>query len=494
MSGSRRTSRFFARHGATLIVIGLMLLFVAWFSAYSIRLHDAHLTHKADLGQMDLAIWNTAHGRLLQEMKGDHISYRMTDHVEPIFLPVSAVFWLWDDVRALLVLQAVALALGAWPVYLLARRKLSECGVQKADWAGVVFAAVYLLMPALQAAAVADFHALSLAAPLIAWALWAVEDRRWIQFTVASVLLMSVQEGMALLAVTLGLYAVVKSLGLGFRKTEAPRRQPRGLVAGGLVAVLGLAWFYVATFVIIPYYAAQEYAIAQTPYAARYGELGDSFGDVLKAMVVRPGTVLGIILQPLRLHYLFGLLVPVAFLALLAPEFLLLSAPLLLANLLSSFAFQYSGELHYSAPLVPFFVVAGAAGLGRWLRRNRSTLATWRLPGKMTRPGPSGTTLALFLALGLVGACRAGLAGRRRLHADRPGVPAADARRLAGRDGSRPAAGPFHGADSAGRSDQRDDRPLPAFEPSRADLSVSDPWGCNLGARGRRRHHRPASG
>jgi uncharacterized membrane protein len=410
-----------------------MLLFTIWFSAYVIRLHDAHLTHKADLGQMDLAIWNTAHGRPFQEIKDERVSTRLTDHVEPIFLPVSAVFWLWNDVRALFVLQAAALASGAWPIYLLARKKIAGCGVRNSDWAGVVFATIYLLMPALQAAAVAEFHALPLAAPLIAWALWAIEDRRWIQFSVASVLLMSVQEGMALLAVTLGIYAAAKSLGPGFRRVDAgtadPRsgmaqtaghtrnapavreassearsRQPMGLVAGAAVALLGLAWFSVTTFVVIPHYAAQAYGIAQTPYAARFGALGDSFGDALKAMLVRPGAVVQIILQPLRLRYLFGLFVPVAFLALLAPEFLLLSAPLLLANLLSSFPFQYSGELHYSAPLVPFFVIAGAAGLGRWLCRNRSALATWRLPGKTTRPGPSGTTLALLLALGLVGA------------------------------------------------------------------------------------------
>ena len=104
----------------------LILIFTVWFSAYSIRLHDAHLTYKADLGQMDLAIWNTSQGRLLQEIKGETVSTRLTDHVEPIFLPVSALFWLWDDVRALLILQAAALALGAWPIYLLARRRIAE--------------------------------------------------------------------------------------------------------------------------------------------------------------------------------------------------------------------------------------------------------------------------------------------------------------------------------------------------------------------------------
>ena len=86
---------------------------------------------------MDIAIWNTAHGRFLQEIKGDSISTRLTDHFEPIFALVAPIYWLWDDVRALLILQAVCLALGAWPIYLLARRRLAEAGLgSAAPWGG----------------------------------------------------------------------------------------------------------------------------------------------------------------------------------------------------------------------------------------------------------------------------------------------------------------------------------------------------------------------
>ena len=73
----------------------LILIFTVWFSAYSIRLHDAHLTYKADLGQMDLAIWNTAHGRLRAgDQRGDrqHASDRSRRADLPArFRPVLAV-------------------------------------------------------------------------------------------------------------------------------------------------------------------------------------------------------------------------------------------------------------------------------------------------------------------------------------------------------------------------------------------------------------------
>jgi uncharacterized membrane protein len=382
-----------------------MLVFTAWFAAYSLRRHDAQMTHRADLGQIDQAIWNTAYGRLLQEIKGDQISTRLTDHVEPIFVPVSLVLRLWDDVRALLILQTLMLAAGAWPIYLFARKRLNDAGAaREAGWGGVVFAAAYLLTPALQAAAVSEFHALPLAAPFAAASIWAVERRKWGWFVVWAVLVAACQEGTALLAATLGLYAVIFVL-LAARRSPQPAladlptepanaaqhaaarwetghsSAPKsrqlvltpeakwGFIAGATVCLIGLAWFYLATFVIIPRYAAVAYGTGATPYAARYGTLGDSFGDVLVAMVTRPFDVLRIVTEPLRLQYLFGLLIPTAGLALLGPELLLVSLPLLLANLLSSFPLQYSGELHYSAPLAVFFTMAAAIGTGRFIRR-----------------------------------------------------------------------------------------------------------------------------
>ena len=371
-------------HSASLVVWAAMLLFAMWFSLYSIRLHQAHLTYKADLGQMDHAIFNTSQGRILEQIQGDRVSSRLTDHVELIFIPASAVFWLWDDVRALLVLQAVCLALGAWPIYLIARRRLG------APWGGAILAMAYLLTPALEAAAVSDFHALPLAAPLIGWAIWAVERRRWAWFVLASLLLISVQEGMALLGATLGLYALFVAWlcpavpgADGVAGPDAARRRRWSGASAGLgVFVVSLFWFWAATFLIIPHYAAQAYGLGQTPYAARYGALGDSFTDVLRSMITQPAAVLRIVLEPLRLRYLFGLLAPTAFLALLGPELLLLSAPLLLANVLSSYPMQYSGELHYSAPLVSYITLASVIGLTRLLR--------WR-----SRAGLNSNTIAL---------------------------------------------------------------------------------------------------
>ncbi len=356
------------------LLIALVLLYAVGFSILSIRPHTAQRTNMADLGQIDLAIWNTGQGRFVQEVKGETVSTRLTDHVEPIFLAVGLVFRLWDDVGALLVLQTLALALGAFPVYWLARDLLGgvpQVSARAAGWYGLLFAFAYLMFPALQAANLTEFHAIPLAVPFVLFAFWFLHKRQWVGFVAANLLLLSVKEEAALLAFMLGAAAVwivardtVQAAPRGTRL----RALARSLVhppAGLLVMGLSLAWFFTATFVIIPHYAGQVYGIEQSVYFDRFGPLGDSPLAIVRSFFTRPDLVWQIASEAPRVHYLLGLLAAAGFLSLLGPEILLLGAPLLLVNLFSAYPAQYSGEFHYSAPLVPYFVVAAIVGARR---------------------------------------------------------------------------------------------------------------------------------
>ena len=106
-----------------LILIALIAIYVVVFANLAFDLHDGMRTHKSDLGQIDHAVWNTSQGRFVERVKNDFLTTRLTDHVEPIFALVAPVLWLWDDVRAILLLQVLLVALGAWPLFELARRK-----------------------------------------------------------------------------------------------------------------------------------------------------------------------------------------------------------------------------------------------------------------------------------------------------------------------------------------------------------------------------------
>src|SRR5713226_4904956 len=117
-------SEFLRRRGALLVVIALMFIYTIYFSAYSIQLQNTFRTHASDLGQMDQALWNTLHGRFLQDTKPDgREANRMTDHVEPIFALVSLSYLFYDGIEAILVFQSLAIALGALAIFWVARKK-----------------------------------------------------------------------------------------------------------------------------------------------------------------------------------------------------------------------------------------------------------------------------------------------------------------------------------------------------------------------------------
>ena len=373
-----------------LAILGYTIL----FSRLAFDLHLGMRTHKADLGQIAQAIWNSSRGRFVESTDTGIIASRLTDHVEPLLALVSPVLWLWHDVRALLLLQVIFVAVGAWPLYELALLLLDKTLTlrernqiwqieplrQMTRPMALALALAYLLAPQLQSAVLTEFHAAPLAVPFLLWAFWAIEQARLWPFVIATLLVATVKEEMALLAAGLGLWRFWILAGAPWARfwisgeiLEQPKIQnPKSKIISLLVAIIAFAWFYLATFVIIPAHAVQIYDTAESVYFGRYGALGDSPADIFKSFFTQPGLVWQIATEPVRLRYLWGLLAPFGLLSLLAPEIILLSLPLLLANLLSAYPAQYYGEFHYSAPLVPYFAVSAAYGLARlwrWVSR-----------------------------------------------------------------------------------------------------------------------------
>ncbi len=350
-SESQASSRFFV---AALWL--LVVLYAATFSALSIHRHAVFETHGYDLGNVDQTVYNTLHGCLfcftnMDGIEMDGLESRLALHFEPVLLPVSLTYLLYSSPVTLLVLQTVVLALGAWPAFLLARERL------KSDFAGLVFAAAYLLFPALEAANLFDFHAVTLAAPCLLAAFYFLQKRAYRPFALFAVLTMSCKEDMCFLVAALGLYIIV---------VQRERR-------AGLWTVLGAGlWFWLAVFVITPPFSPMGANI----HLRRYAYLGDTPWEMLKTIVGRPGVIVDQLSRAGALNYLKGLLLPLAFLPLLSPLTLALALPSLAVNLLSENAFMHRlEEFHYGAPLVPFILVSGVYGLetlsgtlSRWLK------------------------------------------------------------------------------------------------------------------------------
>lgn len=334
----------------------LIALYIMVFGAVTILKHQAFQTTAFDLGTMDQAIWNTSQGRILRVSIQPGVSIRLAGHVEPILLAISLFYLLYSDPQVLLVLQTVVVALGALPIYLLARERLNS------SVAALVFAGAFLLFPALGAANMFDFHSVTLAATFLAFAFYFAKregGKGW--FLTFIVLTLSCREDMSLLVVMMGLFLVLKWQGPRWRGSfRSPLTFDReNLPVGVATLTIGAAWFLVALFLIPSHFSAS----GQHSQWDRYGYLGESPLEMLGTLLFRPDIVLKHLLTRENLGYLLGLLSPTAFLSLLAPQILLLASPTLLMNLLSTYAPMHTlGPFHYAAPLVPFFIVSSIYG------------------------------------------------------------------------------------------------------------------------------------
>jgi uncharacterized membrane protein len=337
-----------------------MGVYAAGFGTLAALEHRAFETGRFDLGNMTQAVWSTADGRPLDvtELGGEQIS-RLGAHVDPILAAFAPVWWLWPDPTLLLVVQAVALALGALPVFWLGRKHLGS------DRAGALCALAYLLYPAVQWLALDEFHPVALACPLLLYALWYLDEDRFWAFVPFGLVAALTKEEVPLVVGALGLwYALAK------------RRRPAGFAvaaSGAVATALSLA-------VVMPHFREG----AEPAFYGRYNEVGGSPGGIVETALTDPLVVVEAVLERRDLLYVAELGLPLLGLFLAAPLLLVAALPELAANLLSSVSTQTSIRFHYTAPIAPFLLGASIMGAARIApRRGPELLLAGSLAGAL---------------------------------------------------------------------------------------------------------------
>jgi uncharacterized membrane protein len=314
------------------------------FSALSVLRHRAFQTGRFDLGNMVQAVWSTAHGHPLRVtgLRGDGIS-RLAAHFDPILAAFAPLWLAWPSPDVLLVSQAIAVALGALPVYWLARKHLES------ERAGIGFALAYLLYPPTQWLTLNEFHPVALACPLLLFAVWYLDEARLLPFALCSLLAATTKEEIAFVVAGLGLWWAL-----------ARRRW----LEGAAIAAAGVAVSAIAIEVVIPHFNRA----GSSSFFTRYSEVGGSPGGILHTAVTDPWKIVTTAVTGRGLGYLARLFLPLGLLAVLAPLLLLAAVPELAINLLSAATTQTSIRFHYTAGLIPVLVAAAVFGAARLTR------------------------------------------------------------------------------------------------------------------------------
>jgi uncharacterized membrane protein len=317
-----------------------VVAYAAGFGSLSVLRHRAFSTGRFDLGNMVQAVWATAHGHPLAvtDLRGEQVS-RLGAHVDPILVLFAPLWWVWPSPSMLLVVQAVAIALGALPVFWLATKHLGS------ERVALGFALAYLLYPALQWMTLSEFHPVALATPLLLYAFWYLDEDRLVPFAAFALLATLTKEHVALAVAGFGIWYALA------------RRRP---LPGVVIAALGVAWTTLAILVLLPHFNE-----GGSSFYARYSEVGGSPEGILENAVDDPGTVLSHVFGERSLGFVARLFLPFALLPVAAPAVLLAAAPEVGIDVLSAAPTQTSIPYHYAAATIAPLVAATVLGAAR---------------------------------------------------------------------------------------------------------------------------------
>ncbi len=297
-----------------------------------------------DLGNMAQAIWSGARGEPLLYSRPEGMrASRLAGHVEIGYFLFAPLYALWSDPRLLLAIQAALFAVGAVPVYRIAWRRIDRRfgGEDATPYAARCLAMIYLLYPTAQTGVLFDFHADTVAAPLLLFALDALDTRSWRWFAFWTALALSMKFYVAALVVGIGIVMLV---------WEGQRRA--GVLTTLAASVYGALAFFVVRILFTPPATdgGRNVATITGGYLAYYFGALDEVAATLSDRLLNAVVVFG----------------PVMLVAWRGWRWLLPGLPLAAAMLLSTGpggAFDY--RYHHYALVVPFIVMATIDGIAR---------------------------------------------------------------------------------------------------------------------------------
>ena len=331
---------------AHLPLVVLMVLYVVRFATTTVNSLQSYQQDAYDLSLYDQGIW------LMSRFHAPFMTVMGTNmfaaHTVFIFVFLVPLFWVYPHTAALLVIQAMAEAAGAIPVYLLGRRLLNSTTL------ATMLGAAYLFNPGIEQGNLEQFHVEAFEAPLLGFAIYAAVAWRPRLLLVMVVLLLMCKQDDALYVVPLGLWVLARR-----------NRQVGVAMVGSAVAVALLE-----NLVIVPALLNG----VPTTYAGWW-----PFGTMsatARVLVRRPGQFWEFAVSQGRPFYVWQMFFSAGLAFLAAPGILAVALPELAADTLSSNPYLHQMIRHYSVPVAAVLLCASVCGIARATKPWRRTGAT----------------------------------------------------------------------------------------------------------------------
>lgn len=376
-----------------------MSLFIVVFTVMNWQLFRGLLVPHGDTVMYEEHLWNTLHGKGFRSYLDQGLF--LGEHIQFIHLALLPLYAVWPSHLLLEVAETIALASGAIPIFWMARRW--SCSTS----AALILSLTYLLYPPLQFLDIAvdlkTFRPISFGVTAMLFAFDQLERGRIRSTIVLFLVALSAKEDFALIIGPLGLWIAAQP----FLKTKHDQQDSsvpefladRKLAAkyGIGLAVFAVGYLLLTTRILIPWFRDG----AEVHYVRYFAKFGNSPAEIVVNMLTQPALLIEELVTVSSIGYLLALLLPLAFLPILSPACLAVSAPILVLLCLNEII---KGDPqpwhHFHAPVVPPLFWAAAGGLAVFRRQGEAD----SYPGVIRRlhislSTQSATMFALTLSL-----------------------------------------------------------------------------------------------
>ncbi len=365
-------------------------LYIAIFTAMNWQLYRGLLLPHGDSAMYEEHLWNLTHGKGFRSYLDQGLF--LGEHIQVVHLLLLPLYLLWPSQLLLELCQSTILAVGAIPVFWLARRHTGT------RLAGICLAAAYLLYFPLQYLDIAidlkTFRPNALGVPMVLFALDQLERRNYRAMGFWMLLTLSCQEDWAILLACLGVWIALRhapSNGSSNPQSAIPNPQSDGdtrrsrsasWLLGGGIALFHAVYLIVATRIVILWFRDGK----EIHYAGYFSKWGHGLTEIVWNMLTHPLMLYQELVTTETEVYLLVLLLPLAFLPLLSPGRLAVGLPVFVTLCLNELAGSRFPWHHFHAPVVPIVFWSAAAGLGNLSR-------VWRRVSQWLHPGGDETGL-----------------------------------------------------------------------------------------------------
>ncbi len=329
------------RRGPLVLVVTGSLAYAAFFSFILLRWH-----YKLRTGNFDLSINNNL---MYGGLYGDFLKSPVAFPDDPgkylaahakfghyLFLPFYALV---PRAETLLVIQSLLIGCSAIPLFLFARRHLTE-------WVATTLTLAYLAYYPMHGATFSEFQNVPIAALFVFGVVWAADAKRWVWMGVFTAIALLMREDIPIGLSVIGLFLLAS----GYRPT-----------AGLVLAAVSTSYFLVIRFYVMD--EAGDWWFP-TMYKELWADGERGFRSVIKTLLTNPLFVISKLAIEKKIIYLAHLLTPMAFLPLRRWYLWLSLIPgVLLTLLVTNYDPPVQFSFHYTMHWAPYLFMATVLAL-----------------------------------------------------------------------------------------------------------------------------------